>query len=198
MVITILLVVWLFKVKNNAKEEPADRNLYVQEDIFETKYEVGDFCYDNYNPYITNGAFKQFNIKMKNIKKYSTALLSMLIISLILSVLFIFFAILYKICCSTHQTCGGVLLMIYLFINFIRNILSLVFFIILSVNYFRCDFDNFEDFSECKYLHKAFQNDYHFVFVVKNTYIKCFILYLVSMLLDCFEICLNIFSKKKK
>ena len=198
LIINILLLIWLFKVRNNAKEEPVDRSLYVQQDIFETVYTVGDFCYDHYNPYITNGAFQEFNIKMKNIRKYSTALLILFFISVVLSILSLFIAVLYKTCCSSHEKCVSILLTIIFFGNVIICILSLVFFIILSVNYFRSHFDDFKDFSKCKYLNNAFKADYNFVFVVKDNYIKFFVLYLISIFLLCLENCISIICKKKK
>ena len=71
---------------------------------------------------------------------------------------------------------------IFALIRIILSILDLIFFIIISVNYYKSNFDDFEDFSECKYfIDTDFNKDYDFVFVVKRNFKKFFILTLISI-----------------
>ena len=195
-VIIILSIVFLFKVRNNAKKEPQDRIKYINENAYLNEYSEGDFCYNHYTPYMSDGAFIDFDIRMKKIRKFSTSLLSTYFISLILMFLSIVVQIMYKSCCNTHEKCIGAILLIIMIANIIIWILSLIFFIILSVNYFKSKFSDFKDFSRCHYLGNGFRDDYHFVFVVKDNYLNFFVLSIISIFLNCFDNIINTIAKK--
>ena len=196
MIIMILCVVYLFKVRNNAKKEPQDRIKYINENAYLNEYSEGDFCYNHYNPYMSDGAFVDFDIRMKKIRKFSTSLLSTYFISLILMFLSIVVQIMYKSCCNTHEKCIDAILLIIKIAYIIIWILSLIFFIILSVNYFKSKFSDFKDFSRCHYLGNGFRDDYHFVFVVKDNYSTFSGLGIISIYAICMDNIINVFGKK--
>ena len=197
MIIMILCVVYLFKVRNNANEEPENRIKYINDNAYLNEYSEGDFCYNHYTPYLTDGAFKDFDIRMKKIRKFSTALLILFFVSLFLSILSFIIKIMYKSCCNTHEKCIAAILIIIFLAKIIITILSLVFFIILSVHYFKSKFSDFKDFSRCHYLGNGFREDYHFAFVVKNNFLKFFVLTVISLFLNCVENIINSIAKKK-
>ena len=68
--------------------------------------------------------------------------------------------------------------------RFILSIVKLVIFILLSAAYFQSNFGDFKDFSKCQYLNKSFNNDYDFVFVVKDNFIKFFVVYLICLFFE--------------
>ena len=196
LVIVILCIILLFKVRNNAKQEPENRFNYTDDNTFLNEYSEGDFCYNHYTPYITDGAFIDFDLRMKKIRKFSTALLIAYFILLFLLVLSMIIAIMYKTCCNTHEKCISCLLILIFFTNILVFILCLVFFIILSVHYFKSKFNDFKDFSKCHYLGNGFRKDYNFVSVVKDNYLKVFVLNIIFLFLNCFHSIMNAISKK--
>ena len=87
---------------------------------------------------------------------------------------------------------------IFALIRIILSILDLIFFIIISVNYYKSNFDDFEDFSECKYfIDTDFNKDYDFVFVVKRNFKKFFILTLITIGLNIIEEIITLILKEK-
>ena len=60
----ILIIIWIFKLHNNARSEPKYRNRYIINDpsIYYTEEE---FCYENYESFIVRGALKTFDIPTK-------------------------------------------------------------------------------------------------------------------------------------
>ena len=191
LVIFILGLIWLFKVKNNAKNEPANRDSYIYDDPL-NYYIEGDFCYDKSLVYPDKGAFNIFDLRMKKIKKYSKALIVIYLITIIITVITMIFNILAKTKLKYKKKCVSIIYLLLLIIILTIAILSFVFFIILSVHYFKGKFDDFEDFSDCKFLTNDFKSDYHFVSVVKNNFIKFFILNIISIALSCVK---NIIDK---
>ena len=192
----ILCLVWLFKVKNNSKKEPYSRDKYLIEGEDPLNYySEGDFCYEHYYSYLTKGAFDDLDIRMTKIHKYSTALICIFFIDLILIILY---GILDYIRKSKDVDCIKYINGIVKLIRGILMILNLIFFIILSVNYYRSNFDDFEDFSKCKYfIDTDFNKDYDFVFVVKKNYKKFFILTLIHIgLILILETIIKILKKK--
>ena len=182
LVLTIVSLAYLVKVKNHAHNEPTNRGYYIDDDPL-NYYSEGDFCYDKYRNYESQGAFKIFDIKMKKIRQYSKALLATYIVGLVLSVLSILFNVIQQLCMPNINCIGCFLLLVNL-LNIINSILTIIFFIILSVNYYKGEFGDFEDFSKCSYFNDSFRKDYHFVSVVKDNFKKFFILYLISIILN--------------
>ena len=190
----ILCLIYLFKIKNNAKDEPIPRDQYIDEE-YSDFYIQGDFCYEHYYKYDQIGAFEDFDIRMEKMKKYATALISIYFISLAALVLSLLLIILSCTICKPVEKCLSVILIILIVINSIAAIIGLVFFIILSYHYYRSGFDDFERFSECKYLSQGFLNDYHFVSVVKDSFKKVFIINILTFILSCVENIFKMFCK---
>ena len=197
LVIFILCLTWLYKVKNNAKNEPTNRSSYISDDPL-NYYIEGDFCYDNYLNYPSKGAFNIFDLRMKKIKKYAKALITTYLITVIVTVLTFIYSIVGEALFKNKKKCLAIFSLLIFLIVLVVSILSLVFFIILSVNYFKGKFDKFEDFSECKYLNNQFKSDYHFVSVVKDNFKKFFILNIIGIVLSCIKNIIDIISKKKQ
>ena len=164
----ILIIIWLFKLNKNSKNEPKLRNRYIIEKP-ETYYREDEFCYENYQPFINKGALKIFDLPMKKINIFSKALIITIftsIFSLILGV------VLYCIgrCKSDSDNNYFVLGAISLICFILALILNLVFAIILVHYYSKGNYSDFEEFSRCRYLSREFRKDYDFIFSVKNQY----------------------------
>ena len=178
-IILIVCIVFLFKIRKNAKNEPSPRTPYYNYDDVSNYYVSGDFCYNHLDTYIEKGAFADFDIKMSKIRKYSTVLLSLYFVQLALLI----FAFVLPFLLSYCESCTKVLPCIFLLINTIVGIISLVFFIILSYYIYKGKFGDLKTFSKCEYLTRKFQTDYDFAFKIKNNFKKFFIMTIVSMCL---------------
>ena len=198
LVLSILCLYWLIKVYDNADDEPLNRIKYINEEqgYHDELYRLGDLCYDHYEPFIIIGAFEDFDIRMKKIRKFSLAIIVTFFISFILSILslgVILGGALFK--------CGGKILslisLIAEIITILASILAFIFFIILSVHYFKSNFGDFEDFNDCIYLNSRFDDDYDFVYVVKDNYKRFFIVYLIVFVLGIVNNILERILKKK-
>ena len=192
-IITIICIVWLVKIKNNAHNEPLNRGYYIEDDPI-NYYSEGDFCYDKSRTYEYGGVFTTFDIRMNKIKKYSKALLGTYFIELFLSFFILLLFFLYYICCE-NSICIACLFFLIGLLSLINSILKIVFFIKLSINYYKGELDEFEDFSKCLYLNQSFRVDYHFVWVVKDNFIKFFILFIINIILDFIDYILNFIIK---
>ena len=187
--IFIACVVFLFKVNQKAKDEPTNRGGYIMYDPYDY-YTEGDFCIDRLEPYISKGAFKEFDLRIKKIKRYSTILIVILLVKMGLSLL----ASILGQCCKSKK-CSRFILIILL-LSLVAEILFLIFFIIISVYYFKSKFNKFDDFSKCKYLGSSFEKDYDFVYDLKKYFKIFFILGLISFFLNLAHIFLNRQLKK--
>ena len=81
LVVLVLTIIWLFKLLNNAKTEPISRANYIIEEP-SIYYREDEFCYENFEPFVISGALNIFDLPMKNIKKFSTALISTIFITI--------------------------------------------------------------------------------------------------------------------
>ena len=145
LIVFIVCIVYLFKVNNNAKDEPTNRGGYITSDPY-SYYTEGDFCLDHLEPYVDKGAFKEFDLRIKKIKKFSTILIAILFVKMALSLLASFLGL----CCESKKC--SCFILILLFLSLVAEVLFLIFFIIISVHYFKSKFSKFEKFEECKYL----------------------------------------------
>ena len=170
----VLIIIWLFKLNKNAKNEPKNRNRYITVEP-SNYYSEGDFCYDKYENFIVKGAFDSFNLKIKKIKKFSTAVIS----TIFISIGSMFFIIIFFFLCKNSDTKFYIFSLLYCFL-IISFILTLAFSIVLAHYYFDCNFRDFEDFSKCKYLTKNFRKDYNFIFKIKNDFKMPFVLILIT------------------
>ena len=198
LVLTILSLVWLFKVYKNADDEPLNRIKYINEDIgpYDELYNPNDFCYEHYEPFLAVGALEDFDIRMEKIKKYSLAIIILFFAAIILSILNLLL-LLGGACCSGCASLLGILILIFTILKILAPLLSFIFFIILSVHYFKSNFGDFDDFSDCRYLNSYFDTEYDFVDVVKDNYLKYFIVHLIIFVLEIINSILSCFVKKK-
>ena len=173
----IIIIIGLFKLLHNSKNEPKNRNIYIRKDP-SNYYDEGEFCYDNYENFIIKGALDIFDIPIKKIKKYTQALLSTIFISIgslaIASILVCIGKSQYN-----HSLSIGFACCFYIFF-ILAVILSFVFTILLGYYYFKGNYSDFEEFSRCRYLTKKFKIDYNFIFKIKDEFKMPFILILIS------------------
>ena len=171
----ILIIVWLFKLLHNAKNEPKDRIRYINQN-FTNYYTEGEFCYDNYEQFIISGALNTFDIPLKKIKKYTRALLGTMFISIGSIILAIICFILGK----KFGSCGLAFGMLFYLFFILSVILNIAFAIVLAHYYFKGKYNDFEECSRCRFLTKKFRTDYDFVFKIKNEFKMPFVLILLS------------------
>ena len=188
-VIFLVCIAYLFNVNNNAKDEPTNRGRYIEYDPY-NYYTEGDFCLDHLYPYTSRGAFKEFDLRIKNIKKFSAIILIIFFVKNILSIL----ASILGLFCENNK-CSR-FIFILLLLSLVAEILFLIFFIIISVNYFNSQFGRFKQFSKCEYLGSSFKSDYDFVNDLKKNFKIFFILGLISFFLNFLQIGLNRKLKK--
>ena len=173
----VLVIIWLFKLLSNAKDEPRNRSSYIIEELT-TYYTEEEYCYEKYEPYLAKGALDLFDIPTKQIRKYCRALLSTIFISLgsmILSI--VFFCIGKKAYRRDRYMDLGAL---FYLIQILGVILSLIFAIVLMHYYSKGDYEDFEEFSRCRYLTRRFRENYGFVFKIRNGYQMPFALILIN------------------
>ena len=173
----IVIIIWLFKLLINAKSEPSDRGRYISKDPL-NYYTDEDFCYEYYEKFMRNGVINTFDIPIKNIKKYTRALLATIFISIASLIIATIIVVISKYSdkfeeCIVYAPC------FYLFL-ILGIILSLVFAIILAYYYSKGNYSDFEEFSRCRYLSKRFKIDYTFIFRMKEGYTTPFFLILIT------------------
>ena len=200
LVLSILCIVWIAKVYSNADNEPSNRVIYCQNESGITLYHsdfysAGDFCYDHYQAFLDKGAFEDLDIRMKKIKKFSLAI----IITFSISFGLIFISLIMIIIGLIAECRENYFLVIPIIaiLGYLASIVSFIFFIILSVHYFKSNFDDFDKFRDCEYLNPSFDKDYDFVDVVKDNYLKYFIVYIIVFVLNIIDNILERIIKKK-
>lgn len=190
-ILSVINLYWLHKVYQNAKDEPDNRiKFYSLEDTIIDVidlYEPGEFCYKHYQPFIDKGVFENFDISMKKIKKYSLALWILLLISFLTGVIHIEFDLpdsFVFTCCNRSDKSYKIFMAVNRILNLLSTILAFIFFILVSVYYFKVNFDDYDEFSKCEYLNSHFENEYDFINVVKKNYLRFFIGYIVALFLN--------------
>ena len=190
----ILIIIWLFKLLCNAKNEPTNRIRYINKDPA-NYYTEGEFCFDNCEKFIINGALDTFGIPLKKIKKYTRALLGTIFISIGSIVFILIFAIIENKAYRHEDlamSCGILFYLIFL----LSVILSIVFAIVLAHYYFKGKYSDFEEFSRCRFLTKRFRTDYDFIYKIKNEFKMPFVIILLSEFFNFINI-LNDSSRNK-
>ena len=164
--ILLLIIIWLFTLLNNSKNEPSNWNIYIRKDP-SNYYEEGEFCYDNYENFIIKGALNNFDISTKHIKIHARATLGTIFISIgSIIIASIFKCIAINI--NNNKARYNKLKNCFFIIFIIAFILTIGFSTAL-VNYcFKGNYNDFEEFSRCRYLTKNFKSDYNFVLKIKN------------------------------
>ena len=173
----ILIIIWLFKLLHNAKNEPTNRIRYIKKEP-SNYYDEEEFCFDNYEKFIMKGALDTFDIPLKKIKKYTRALLGTIFIS-IGSIIIAIILLIVGIKCSFKGWSQG-LKELFSLIFLLSSILSIAFAIVLAHYYFKGKFNDFEEFSRCRFLTKRFRKDYDFIFKIKSEFKMPFVLILIS------------------
>ena len=198
LVLSILCIVWIAKVYSNADNEPSNRGIYCLDENgnpIVTGYSAGDFCFDHYQAFIDKGAFEDLDIRMKKIKKFSLAIIITFSISFGLTFISLIMIIIGLIAeCRENYF---LVIPIIALLGYLASIVSFIFFIILSVHYFKSNFDDFDKFRDCEYLNPSFDKDYDFVDVVKDNYLKSFIVYIIVFVLNIIDNILERIIKKK-
>ena len=145
-----------------------------------------DNCENNLYNSMEEGVYKTFNFKMKEIHKYSTGLVSILFIQIGLFIIIFIWGFLLLMMTSSAKGWGsifGTLYIFYLILSQIAAILNLVFFILLSVYYYKGKIDEFKDFRECNFFDEAnFNKTYEYIFLV---YKNCKRVFIVDLILLC-------------
>ena len=174
----ILIIIWLFKLIKNTKSEPKYRQRYIGKEP-SVYYDVGEFCYDSYEKFVSKGAFDLFDLRMKRIKKYAKALVS----TMLIAIGSLIFATIFAHLAPKHACLFCLAALFYLFL-LISIILSLAFAIVLAHHYFKAEFDDFIEFSKCRYLTKQFRKDYNFIFKIKDEFKMPFVLVIITEFLS--------------
>lgn len=174
----ILIIVFLCKILYYTKNEPKNRESYILNEL-SNYYTEGEFCYYNYKKFIEKGVIDNFGLPIKKIRKYAQALLSTLLISI---VSLLIATILVRIGKSRYYSdnwymCLGTLFYIFFVL---AVILSIAFAIVFAHYYFKGNYDDFEEFSRCRYLKMTFKSDYDFIFKIKNGFKMPFVLILIT------------------
>ena len=174
--------VWIYPIKNNSKinEPSVDKrsslilNNYNPQTLENSKVD----CEIILPNFLENGAYETFNIKMTNIHKYSKILIIVLFIQVGINGLALIILFLTD------------LAIIYTTIDEIIAIINAIIFIILSVNYYKGKYNDFEDFSECYFLNKEeFIDAYQHIFIIQKNFKKFFIFNIVFICFNCFANC---------
>ena len=192
----ILNFVWLFPVMNNSKkEEPLVENTnillpnYNNIDLDSIRYSKGD-CDKNLYDIYEDGVYETFNFKMKEIHKYSTGLVSILFIQIGLDLLYIVGLIISALINS--ETCGGIIVILYLILPKIALLLNLIFFILFSVYFYKGKIDDFKYFRECSFFdERNFNKAYDYIFLVYKNSLKVFIVNLIYISINCCSFFIN-------
>lgn len=131
---------------------------------------------------------------MNNIHKFSKGLLVIFFIEIGDIVLF-FIGIIIGIIINKEEAvlCSTCL---KLCLDILISILNLIFFILLSVNYYQSSFKDFEDFGICYYLNGDFSSTYQYIFNLMKDFNKVFILNIVFLSLNACANCLKQIGKK--
>ena len=165
--LTILSIVWLFPVmKNSGIDEPSG-GLQIISDPNESNEKCKEYLDKLINEEI--GVYEAFDLKMKNIHKYSLGLVCLLIIQpsgFILLVIIL--AIINSFC--FNGKCEGTPNNIVNMWKYLLSLLILLFFILLILTYNASKSNDFEEFSKCSFIDSyEFSKTYDNIFkVIKN------------------------------
>ena len=189
--------VWLFPVMNDSKKKEPPNEIRQSLILYESNSGIQYDCDYNLISFLDKGAFETFNIKMKQIHKYSTGLISILFIDIGLSVI-AFVAIIILTIVKSNSDATVFIYCCQKLLNALCEILNLIFFILLSVYYYKGKYKELEDFSTCYFFdYDRFMDTYDFIFKVQKNYKKVFILNIIFLSLNCCLNLLNICLKEK-
>ena len=166
--------------------------------LYKSNSEFRSECDYNLDSFLDEGAYETFNIKMKQIHKYSTGLISILFIEIGLNII-AYVAVFILAIVKSDSDAIALIFICHKLLDIIVSILNLIFFIILSVYYYKGKYKEFENFSNCYFFdYDNFMDIYGCVFKVQKNYKKVFILDIIFLSLNFCVNLLNIFCKKNK
>ena len=188
--------VWLFPVMNNSKKKEPPIEIRESLVLYRSNSEENAYeCNNNLDSYLEKGAYETFNIKMNQIHKFSTGLISILLIEVGLGVIAFTIIIILVIVKQNSEAVIWVYLSDKL-LDMLLSLLNLIFFIILSVYYYKGKYKELEDFSNCYFFdNNNFMEIYGSVFEVQKNYKKVFILDIIFISLSSCSNILNLFLK---
>ena len=130
--------VWLFPVMNNSKKKEPPNEIRQSLVLYESNWGIQYDCDYNLISFLDKGAFETFNIKMKQIHKYSTGLISILFIDIGFSVI-AFVAIIILAIVKSNSDATVFIYLCQKLLNALCGILNLIFlyyyqFIIIKEN----------------------------------------------------------------
>ncbi len=169
LIVFIMVYIWLCKIIYYAKSEPKNRNKYIIAERLKY-YEEGEFCEEKYSDFISKGAYETFDLPIKKIKKWAIAEIVLIPLFFIL------------ICIGT---CFGKYIEWFIFLAFIDFVLIIVFGFLFTIDYSDCNFDEFTEFSRCRYLHKRFREDYDNIYSIKDGFQTPLILIIIIEVTSC-------------
>ena len=193
LILMILNFVWLFPVmKNSKEEEPLVEiiNTLIPDDNLRNNLEFsGEICEKNIKNSLENGIYDTFNFKMKEIHKYSTGLVAILFIQIGFIVLLFLFSFCVLSSTSSARGAGSFfrcVLITHIIITIIVSLLNLIFFILLSVYFYKGKINEFKDFGECLFFDEAnFNKTYKYIFLVYKSCKKVFIVNIIYLVFNC-------------
>ena len=166
LIVFILVFIWLCKFIHNAKEENNNRSKYIIASRLDF-YEEDEFCHEKYVQFINDGAYETFDLKINKLKKWAIALIVLIPAFFILSILSI----------------GIIWLCLFSFFAFI---LIIVFGILFAVHFSKSNFDEFNEFTKCRYLNKQFREDYDFIYSIKDGFQTPLVFIILLEFTSCF------------
>lgn len=185
---------------NNAefkkKEPPIETRYSVLNNSFDwnlTDWNLSDWNFteskcteEQLGNFLENGVYATFNFKMKEINRYSKGLLSLAFIGA-------FFSLSLFGVMRADYAFKEVKEMFYLFslFNVIIFILDLIFFILLSVYYYKGKYGDFLDFRECDFIDiDSFNDNYEYISKVFQHCKIIFPSYIIALVSDILTIIL--------
>jgi len=188
----VINCIWLFSIIKNSKKE---ENFIEVDNSWGVSEDPNGVCEKNIVSYLSEGAHETFNFKMKEINKYSTGLVSILLIQVGLD--FIFYVILICTCIVQKTEALTGYTYFYIIVSGIISLLNFIFFILFSVYYYKGKIREFKDFGECGFfIQSVFQDAFNYVFIVFDNCKKVFITDLVFLCYNCCTSCLSVILKK--
>ena len=192
----ILKLVCLFIIMLNSKkkEPPIETRYSVLNNSFDwnlTDWNLSDWNFteskcteEQLGNFLENGVYATFNFKMKKINRYSKGLLSLAFIGAFFSLCL--FASMQFAYIDREEKVGLYLCSLY---NVIIFILDLIFFILLSVYYYKGKYGDFLDFRECDFIDiDSFNDNYEYISKVFQHCKIIFPSYIIALVSDILKI----------
>ena len=167
LIVFILVFIWLCKFIHYAKEENNKRSKYIIASRLDY-YEEDEFCHEKYIQFVNEGAYEAFDLKINKLKKWAIALIVLIPALFIFAILSIF----------------SIGLVVFFFLDFI---LIIVFGILFAVHFSKSNFDEFNEFTKCRYLNKQFREDYDFIYSIKDGFQTPLVFIILLEFFSCFS-----------